>query len=791
MRLTLDWAVFASAPGQGHGLRQTSLPRHEVPPDLGNFSDLPGGSEGATDWAPYHSGRAFGETFVFAYTQPDTSAGRAGRVQTRTLLIPRIIAEQANDIRPIFEALKTNPVFLEGGSAIEFDVADVPLSCDEYVGPILGTFAAYPESRAVLVGQDQAEQTIPRLWSALWPEARGGFSFRLHFDPHELPRSVESPPLLVVTPISRRRWTGGPSYVVVKAQHVSQSPLIEHLCGSNRSTAHELLNAIDTADVRQLAQLNNFMLDLEEARAENSVRPVAATLALLDVVAVTPAYKDRVRRELYRYLLVRLDDAKGNDVRRLASVAISDERVRLKVTTWAQGLLDDPSAGAVIAALKHGQAWFRDAVKAGLRRASPSAERAEHVWGLWASLNEENLLAALAHPEWDEVLSTTAPDQLPPGVKGLAVRRRWWRLAATLISRQDDLVRALQEVLNVVPETFAPRALALLRERWGNEHFIGAVIRAGDPRAYEEGSRALARAPELLADLDLKRDAWFRVWAGAVPELSDIWAGVPDPGKQVFALLDRLLVKHDVPEGVLEAVSRTDAAAVVDYPERQAIWGIVPPGFLTRTARALLVRGRDPGDLEEALLGEALSLLGEIVPGSAVAQRLLLQTKASLPEHQLRQLLARTGDSLESEHWRQLETQLMNRPGLLSKLFDHGLTNEPKLPEAFLLHFRSWLSPLRQVRLADHWGHYADREVWWHAVQELMTTIYPDGPHVIWERIGGKRKHLVHNGTGEHRWWEALMHIRARGQPEIGNLLLQAGQDSPWSDATSILWRQV
>ena len=791
MRLTLDWAVFASAPGQGHGLRQTNLPRSEVPSELSNFSDLPGGSEGATDWVPYLSGRAFGETFAFTYTQPDTSAGRAGRVETRVLLVPCAVAEQINDLRPLFGVLKTHPGFLAGRGAINLEFTDAPVPCDEYVKLILGTFASHLEKRAVVVGQEQAEHAIPRLWSAMWPKARGGFSFRLHFDPYELPLSKESPPLLVVTPTGRQRWFGEPSCVVVGAEAVDQNPLIDYLCGTHWSTAHELMKAIDTADVRQLARINNFILDLEEARAKTLVTPLAATLALLDVVAVMPIYKDQVRRELHRQLLLRLDGATGNDVRRLAGVVISDERIQSKVTTWAQGLLDDPTARAVIMALEHGQPWFRNAVEAGLKQSSPSAKRAERVWTFWSLLAAENLLTALTHPAWDEFLVATVPVHAPADAREAAVRLNWWGLATILLGRQGDFAQALQEMLVVVPDTFAPQALVLLRERWGNEQFVGAVIRASDSRTYEEGSRALVLAPELLADLDLKRDPWLRIWARALTRLSDIWAGVPDPGKQVSALLDRLMMKHDIPEGVLEAVSETGPAAVVDYPERRAIWNLVPSGFLTRTARALLARGSDPGDLEETLLSEVLSLLGEIAPSSILARRLLLQTRASLPERKLRHVLTAIGDSLEPEHWQQLETQLMNQPDLLSKLFDHGLTNEPRLPKAFLQHFRSWLSPLRQVRLEDHWGHHADRDIWWQAVHELMTEIYPEGPHVVWERIGGKRKHLVHGDTGEHRWWEALMHIRARAKPKVGDLLFQAGQDFPQSDATSVLWKQV
>ena len=117
-----------------------------------------------------------------------------------------------------------------------------------------------------------------------------------------------------------------------------------------------------------------------------------------------------------------------------------------------------------------------------------------------------------------------------------------------------------------------------------------------------------------------------RVWKQALPKLNNIWAGVSDPTEHIFALLDRLRAKRSVPQDILEAVARTDAAAIVDYPGRREIWALVPSGFLMRTARALFVCDQDPGELEEELLQEAILTLDENSPSSPVAQRLLLQT---------------------------------------------------------------------------------------------------------------------------------------------------------------------
>ncbi len=789
MRVTLDWAVFATAPSQGHGLRKTSLERREVPAELSNFSDLPGGSEGAIGWVPYYAGRAFGGMFAFTYTSPDTSAGRAGRVQTRALLIPRVVAEQIVDIRSIFEALKEHPVFLAGGGAVELNISNTPIPGDEQVRQILSTFATYPEKRAVFVDQDRAERIIPAVWSALWPAARGSFSFRLHFDPYELPVSIEAPPLLVVTPSGTRRWTGGPAYAVVGAQPLDEILIINHLCGERRETAQEILGEIDTDDVRQLARLNNFMLDLEEAREQRTASHIAATLALLDVVALNPSYKERVRDELYGYLLTRLDDAEGNEVRRLAGIRISDKRVSLKVAKWARRLLHDLHAKNLVTATKRGQPWFRDAIRAGLEQAFPDPEQAERVWELWPLLDEEKLLDALSDPAWDGVLATNLPPQPPPTACDVAVSRGWWTLFTTLASQQEDDERALRDVLATVPETFAMGAATLLAELWGDRRFVRAVVRTGDPRAYEKGGQALARDPEILAELDVKNDAWLFVWTQALPMLPDIWLGVRDPSGEVFALLDRLQAKQSVPWDVLEAISRTDAADIIDYPNRSAVWSLVPLGFSDRTAHSLLMRDQDPGELEETLLNSAVTFLGEVSPRRLVASRILLQTKASLPERKLLQLLASI-DELLSTHLLLLEDRFMSNPYLLSNLFDQGLTNEPRLPPVFLQHFGPWLSPSRQVRLAENQGYQVDADIWWRAVHELMSNLYSGGPHEVWETIGGKKKDLVQVGTGEQRWGDALRHMRERGKPSIGDLLWQAGRDYHLSDATSTLWRQ-
>jgi GTPase-associated protein 1, N-terminal domain type 1 len=151
---------------------------------LDRLSDLSGYVPLGTEFGCYHTGFPCGRYYAFACTWPDKSASRAGTVLTHSLLVPRDALENIQDLWGLGH-LHRQP--LSAADRDSFATA-LPLALEEAREPPPGIAAERARSAIVLwFGQPDrpvlwVEETRPAdvvrfLWSIMWPEARGRFSF--------------------------------------------------------------------------------------------------------------------------------------------------------------------------------------------------------------------------------------------------------------------------------------------------------------------------------------------------------------------------------------------------------------------------------------------------------------------------------------------------------------------------------------------------------------------------------------------------------------------------------------
>lgn len=781
MRVRLEWALYAIQARTGHGWRLGSAGRHSAPAGLDEFTDLAGGSEGQRGWRPYHAGRSFDRLYAFTYTQPEPVATgeREGSVRTRVLLAPVADIIQAADISPILTALQQDHLFVEGAPAIEINLPESPLAVEAAALQIVDTLAAHPALRVVHVGQQDAQEVIAQVWSTLWPQARAAFSFRLHFDPSELAQHPSEPPQLVITPRAHH-WSHQTGFAFPSAQHRRLA-----LFQRDHPIADEVLRHSQSGERSHWRSLNNLILDIQDARTQESVATLSAALSTLDVAAVSDEYRQTQKRRLLARLTALIATATAADLVPLTLLNIKDTVVRSALTRWAATALDDPEFSTLLPRLTTEESWVADAIHRGLQRVAPTPARAHTRWQHGPAWDQFEAFRIVFDANWDDVLADTMPHQLPSTILDLAQRRGWWRVFTKLHARCNPQT-ALENLLDVIPDEARDGALETLQQEWGDVAFVQRATRRPDSRTRPTVQHILIKDPSIFRIMNVDQDLWLSLWAQALPDMPGVWAGTSEPAAVTGSLLNRLRLNRAVPQPILDAIGETEQANLLHEPDRESLWPHLPETFRQKTAHAWLGCPA-PEPVEATLLQEILRQVLTTQPTSGAAHLLLLQATGDLRPDllvQLVALLSQPADDVEAA----LERTAQQRPALIGQLYATTGRGAPPMLLALYHRFRWHLPPMAQVHVNHELGHPPDEEVWWLALLDVMERAFPDGPTEPWTLVKGKRKHLQTHGSVDEQWKHALDQVRTRRSKLLGPLMLEAGQNLAGSIDTSILW---
>lgn len=781
MRVRFDWALYAVQTHSGHGWRAGSSGRHGVPAGLDEFTDLAGGSEGQRGWQPYHAGRAFEGLYAFTFTEPEpvVATEREGRVRTRVLLAPLSDVVRATDITPVLNALQEERHFTDAAPALELELPLKPLSPNSVATHVLETLAVQPALRVVHVGQSDAPSLVAQVWSALWPQARAAFSFRLHFDPAELPQNASEPPQLVITPTAHR-WTHRTGFAIP----VAQTKKLELLNKTN-PVASEVLEHSTNGERSHWRILNNLTLDIQDALAAESVASLCAALTTLDVAPVTPTYKQALRSEFLSRLTALIPTASATDLVPLTLIPAQHSSLTAAIIRWATTALDDPHLPMILSRLINEDSWVADAVQHGLKKAEPTLDRAQTRWRFWTEWNAFEDRRPVFGDKWDVVLAATLPRQAPSRTLVMAQDRGWWAVVAKLLARLNQQT-ALDTVLDTIPNDALELALATLQQEWGHESFVQTATQRPDSRTLPLLVRLLRNDPSLLRLMKVELDIWINLWVQVLPALPDVWAGTPDPRACTEALLNRLQQGRAVPELLLEAVGATESGNLIDFLDREALWPHLPPVFRITTALAWLTSPAPP-PAEPTLLHEAIRQVPNARFTAGAAQTLLAQAADTLSAQLIVDLTSSVhgpSDAAETA----LDRAARHRPELIGQLYALTGRDAPPLLLALYHRFPWHLAPMPQVHVARRFGEVPAEEVWWLALLDVLERAFPDGPNEPWVMMGGKRKHLQSHGSVDEQWKHALERLRKRPAKLLGALLYEAGQNLQGSIDTTILW---
>ncbi len=132
------------------------------------------------------------------------------------------------------------------------------------------------------------------------------------------------------------------------------------------------------------------------------------------------------------------------------------------------------------------------------------------------------------------------------------------------------------------------QALSLMSKHVSSKEIIEIAISLDDHRLYQISGQLVKKQSSLLSELDVTQASWQKLWIIAKGEGSDLWEGIKNPTKTLYALLDQVFKEDIINYDLLTEISQSHYNNLANYENRKAIWNHLPSkvrnNFLSSTS---------------------------------------------------------------------------------------------------------------------------------------------------------------------------------------------------------------
>lgn len=747
--MRLDWARYSAedtVSQGGHRWREGSRPEAACPRALKSYTELPAYAEGQRNWTPFYSGLATGDELALIFVEPNTTPGRANRVNARVLFVPVTL----DDLTSALSVLRDPSQFIHPAPVeIPSSTVQPSVSATVEVAQVLQAFSEARGQRIVLRSEEEMA-FLAHFWRILWAGARHTLTFRRHFHPRELPEQGLNPQLILVpdaAPWQRERQVVLANQIQVNAD---QGPQI----GESES-------ALFSGDLTHLRLYQKLQQALETPFEQQDVRQLQHAWGLMESVPMERNYRAAQLSEIRTALQRRIPAASADELLSLMGIEDASGALESAVAQWVTQTLGQGTSAPDAAwtdQMVSDKSWLGTGLRRGLEMLIPSSLSAQALvaWLFWES--GRSLLDFLEERWQDELIRQLPGETVKFKEPVVWTRQRaWWNLHATLIVRQNP-EKGVRDILHFTEQSALQDALKAAEQEIPLQELLKLLSAANDPRTVPFGSQALVSDSQIMAWLNPKVGWWRQVWTRALPGMHDPFRDVPHPSQLVDGLLDALLRDADIPLELVQAIAQTPEADILRRSDRSELWNRLPPLFLETSAAAYVRVQDDPGAADSTLLCEIIRQ-GQQQISRAASLRLVDHLNDLHPD-QARALLQQWPEQ-DKERVLQFERR---QPNFIATLFSVAVEYTPD----WALNF---LPDGARLELAARRGQNLPDDLWWHLAHHLIPDAVHESPMQFWVAAGGKSVDLEQGGSTRERWAAALERSRGGAMPHVTALL--------------------
>lgn len=795
-------------------LLKTTMPDNSIARSVGFKADLQDQAGGIT-WKPSIRGFMQEDFFLLMKTFPDKSPDvRPGRVFSHILLIAKKDIYSVVDIASLFKYLPDEIDKSNSISPINFNPKEVsgialPIGFQERFNKAIHGFknADSFKKTIIWVGADNFEQAVSKFWQVLSPSEKEILNFGIYFNIVALPEGKLN---FITTPENiESKFLNGGFCLIRRNDTKILTEISEQFLAREVSASLRINKFQEVIETKQLsrADIDKIAIVIKTFEEIDSTDDLKRLITLSHVIAeFSPDEKKGIvfKKKLVEKISKLIESGDVSDIPlvnkfNLKSFKGSETKLTLAISDW----LGNNLFSKVETKKKDFTTLFRqlrestitnwwtklieNRIKSFLSKINP--ERATIVFN-W--LHSDFAIFKNIHSSIDS--SNEAEryiiSQLPANfdksrfavMREFAVKRCWYRFHSTLLIQEHSFESAIKEQLKVDTHYNSLDGLEIIINGVKPEAIIDFTVLNGDKRLIDISGKLCREDSSQLERIDFKNVHWQAVWLKSVVNGNNILDGFKNPKKNVFRMFDDIVEGNSVNEQLLERISNTEFANILNYKKRENIWSKFPSTlqtkFLGKTASALL----ESLSLDSTIELPADKILSEYILEYAIGDFLYYNPiKNALPVFDRYNTIP--------EHF--ISTYIRNYQGPISVIVGTHLgkliQKENYTDVAYSVYSQASKNNNWKYALAECY-HLLDfftkgllilsgildtvnitTDQWWESVEEIIIDLYPNANSLVtvWKKAGGEEADLLMNATPRNVWNSAINNLRIGKFSEI------------------------
>ncbi len=793
-------------------LLKTTLPDISIAKKIAFKADLQDSPPSGVVWESVIRGFLLNDYYLIIKTYPDNSAEvRNGRVFSHCLLISKKDLPNVSNLGlllPLFKeeidkSITIEPIILDLKETSNNTFED-PLRLRFNRAIQCYTKLSNGDNTIVWVGQKDFEKAICQFWRLLSPLQKESFNFGINFTPNEI--SKDKINFITIPENIESKFLAGDFCLIRKDEAIELTEFSEQfLAGDSNATKRisAFIRAIE-AEKFSKGEISTLAKGVNTFESLNTITDLRLLNTLANIVAKYSP--DEAKGILFKNelinricIVVALSDEKQILMLKnfpIKSFAGSANKLSNSVDNWITDILfSEPynkkyNCSSLINQIYDASSlnWWISLFKKRIKDFLSNIEGSSSLI-IWCWINNDNsILNKISSEiggsrEIENYFLLTFPSVIPeasvPVIKKFAVQRKWFRLHAMTLKSGLSFEMALDGQLKIDNDEHFYEGLEIIMNGIKPKTIIAITLSNREQRCIDICAELCKNDTKLLGSIEIENLTWQSIWVATLKKGVKITAGIKAPKRIIFRIFDALVERKSVNEELLEIVSETEFANILDYPQRAKVWTRFPfhlkNKFLSRTSLNFLeTLGKtssiqvDPEMVSYIFTG---NFIATFLTNKSIKSALpIFAVYSQLPEYMLRDFIFRYTGKIDVVDSKQLGKLVLNRryytvaEAIHQKFYFDRNYKYALIECAQLLGFFTKIYLSRELSNVE-----VTKDEWWDAFEGISFKLYSSGPleNKIWTQANGKDYDLLTRGTGKEIWIAALRKLRNGGCEKI------------------------
>ncbi|MBS4033522.1 MAG: hypothetical protein KGZ85_03570 [Ignavibacterium sp.] len=778
--------------------------------------DLQDSPPSGLQWLPVLRGFSFGNHFLLIKTYPDNSPEvRNGRVFSHCLIIDKSDLSIISDVSHLLtffspemnKAIQLAPITL---TTAEQNIVELKDNLQKRFNKVIQFFLRFSEGveTIIWIGQKNYEIAVSKLWQMLSPQQRENFYFGINFNPAEVAKNK-----LVFVTIPENlesKFTTKGFTTICKEDSIELTDFADQYLAREENAIRRIESFISSIEAvrpnqKDISVIAKGVTTFENIDEEKDIKLLNTLSNIISKYSPNPSQGILTKSKLVKRISLLAEKAEDSEIFLLRNFHTSafkgsKELFSTAIDKWCNNFLLNekqnqkinyaPFIHQILAADQSN--WLVSSVTDKLNEFLFKVNKisAKVIWS-WI-LSDITILKKISDKldntkPAETYLYETLPilnEEILLEIKSFAIKRKWFRLYATILKTQYPFEEAINEQLKIDSEMNHYEGIEIITKSVKSNCIISVALSNGDRRLIQLSGKLCNKDKKLLSSLEIENINWQEIWLASINNGNDIYDGIKEPLQTTYKLFNLLISGKSISEGLLIKIGETDYANVLDFPNRSEIWDRLPSKvktkFLEKTSASLLESlSRDstyqvPTDkeLSDYIVSDGISLFLYYNRNNIKSVLPILNTYTQIPQQMIKDYVYNYSGKIDVVDSVQLGKLVISRnSSKVAQVIQSKVKHIPNLKYA-LIECHSLLGIFDKASLVFS-GIINDSSIsedeWWQSFSDIAIRLYEEGPteNEIWKQSDGHKYDLITGVSGKESWLNALIKLRNGGCKDI------------------------